>query len=142
MRIRFAPAGCLFALANAASGLFGVFGVAGVSVGEPDGVRGILDAVPKSAAGGDFVLPLLEAGAVEVAVAKGAFEGMLAGVAVAGVDGDPLPGNAGVRSGDGADLFPAFDRVAGGVPEIPSSRRRRRSDPFPAFRHQVVGALT
>ena len=64
--------------------LFGGFGVAGRSVGHPHGAGGVLDAVPDPPAGGDFVLPLLEVGPVDVADTERAFERVLTVVSLAG----------------------------------------------------------
>ena len=67
--------------------LFGGFGVAGRSVGHPHGAGGVLDAVPDPPAGGDFVLPLLEVGPVDVAGTERAFELVLTVVSLAGFAG-------------------------------------------------------
>src|SRR5437870_2994141 len=97
------------------------FRVSGGGVGQPDDASLIVDAVPEAPSAGDLVLPLLQLLAVDQAVAKGAFQGVLALTPLPGIDDDPLPGHAGAAGSGSAHLLPARDGVAGGVPEVQSA---------------------
>src|SRR6266851_7773736 len=54
------------------------------------------------------------------------------------IGGDALPSSSSIRGSSRADRLPAVCRVAGGVPEVPTARSRRQSDPLAALRHSLL----
>ena len=116
--------------------LLGRLRMSGHSVREPDGSETIIDAVPEPTAARYLVLPLFELLTIHDTFAELTAKRMLPAVPLPRIGGEPVPCDACVCGRNQAKRFPAVDRIARGVAELPAGRSGRRCYSLAAFRHR------
>ena len=112
-----------------------------MGVCEPDGLLGLIDAVPQTATGSDLVLPLSHGYAVDCSLAEAPLQWVLTRRPLSGLASELFPRRSGIGLRCGTDLRPSFYGVAVGVTEIPSARCRGWGNSLLSLWHWRVFAM-